>query len=80
MRRVVLTPGTESSAFGVSLTALTERVHSDGAIRPGRKCFLLMKDWLAPRLRSHTGAPQGHAPAKNISLQAEWLRQSGCAP
>jgi len=27
----------------VSLTALTERVHSDGAIPPGRKCFLLMK-------------------------------------
>jgi len=27
----------------VSLTALTERVHSDGAIPPGRKCFLLME-------------------------------------
>jgi len=26
----------------VSLTALTERVHSDGAIPPGRKYFLLM--------------------------------------
>jgi len=43
-RRVVLTPGAESSATGVSLTALTERVHSDGAIPPGRKCFLLMID------------------------------------
>ena len=26
----------------MSLTALTERVHSDGAIPPGRKYFLLM--------------------------------------
>ena len=26
----------------MSLEALTERVHSDGAIPPGRKCFLLM--------------------------------------
>ena len=39
---MVLTPGAELSATGVSLTALTERVHSDGAILPGRKCFLLM--------------------------------------
>jgi len=28
----------------VSLTALTERVHSDGAIPPGRKYFLLMNE------------------------------------
>jgi len=42
MRRVVLRPGAESSATGMSLTALTERVHSDGAIPPGRKYFLLM--------------------------------------
>jgi len=41
-RCVVLTLGAEQSATGVSLTALTERVHSDGAIPPGRKCFLLM--------------------------------------
>jgi len=27
----------------VSLTALTEPVHSDGAIPPGQKCFLLMQ-------------------------------------
>ena len=26
----------------MSLTGLTERIHSDGAIPPGRKCFLLM--------------------------------------
>ena len=26
----------------MSLTALTDRVHSDQAIPPGRKCFLLM--------------------------------------
>jgi len=41
-RRVELTPGTESSATGVSLTSLTERVHTDGAIPPGGKHFLLM--------------------------------------
>jgi hypothetical protein len=28
----------------VSLTTLTERVHSDRAIPPGRKYFLLMKE------------------------------------
>jgi len=43
-RRVVLMLGVELSATGVSLTALTERVHSDGAIPPRRKCFLLMYD------------------------------------
>jgi len=32
----------EYSATGVSLTALTERVHSDGATPPGWKYFLLM--------------------------------------
>jgi len=35
----------------VALTALTERVHSDGAILPGRKCFFADDDpqytWLA---------------------------------
>ena len=36
MRRVVLTPGAELSATRVSLMALTERVHSDGAIPLGR--------------------------------------------
>jgi hypothetical protein len=41
-RRVELTPGAEYSATGMSLTALTERFHSDGAIPPGRKFFLLM--------------------------------------
>ena len=41
-RRMVLTPGAEQSATKVSLTALMERVHSDGAIPPGRKCFLLI--------------------------------------
>jgi hypothetical protein len=39
---VVLTPGAEKSATGVSLTALTESVHSDAAIPTGRKCLLLM--------------------------------------
>jgi len=41
-RRVVLTPGAEYSATGVSLTALMDRVHSDGATLPGWKWFLLM--------------------------------------
>jgi len=58
MRRVVLRPGMELSAPGVSLTALTERLHSDGAIPPGRKYQLLMyitifpmdkdKEWRQP--------------------------------
>jgi len=42
MRRMVLRSGTECSAPGVFLTALTERVHSDGAISPGQKYFLQM--------------------------------------
>jgi hypothetical protein len=42
MRRVVLTPGEELSATEVSLMALTEDVHSNAAIAPGWKCFLLM--------------------------------------
>jgi len=41
-RRVVLTPGAESAATGVSLTALTERVHPARAIPPGRNYSLLM--------------------------------------
>jgi len=39
---VVMTPGAELSAAGVPLMALTEPVHSDGAILPGPKCFFLM--------------------------------------
>ena len=35
-------PGAESAATGVSLTALTERVHSDRAIPLRRNYFLLM--------------------------------------
>jgi len=46
MRRMVLMLGAESSATRVSLTALMERVHSDGGIPPGRKCFLRMYDSL----------------------------------
>jgi len=42
MRRVELTPGAEYSATGVSLTALTKCVYSDGAIPPGWNYFLLM--------------------------------------
>ena len=41
-RRVILAAGPEESATGVSLTALTEHVHSVGAIPPGRKCLLLI--------------------------------------
>jgi len=42
MQHIDLTPGAELSATGVSLTPRMERVHSDGAIPPGRKYFLLM--------------------------------------
>jgi len=45
IRHVVLRPDAESSATGVSLTALMECVHSDGAILPGRKYFLLMNSF-----------------------------------
>jgi hypothetical protein len=43
-RRMVLTPGVEQSATGVSLPALTECVHSDPGSLTKRKCFLLMRD------------------------------------
>jgi hypothetical protein len=39
MRCVVLRPCAEYSATGVSLTALMERVHSDGAFLAGRNLF-----------------------------------------
>jgi hypothetical protein len=42
MQRIVLTLGMEESATGVSLTAVTERVHSDGAIPLERNIVLLM--------------------------------------
>ena len=42
-RCVVLRPAAEYSATEVSLTALTEPVHSDGVIPPRWKYFLLMK-------------------------------------
>jgi hypothetical protein len=42
MRLIVLMPGPEYFAAGVSLTALTARVHSDGAIPPERNRFLQM--------------------------------------
>jgi hypothetical protein len=42
MERVVLTPGAVSAATGVSLTALTDRVHSHGANPPRWNNFLLM--------------------------------------
>jgi hypothetical protein len=41
-RYLVLTPDAEYSATRVSLAALTEFGHSDSAIPPGQKCFLLM--------------------------------------
>jgi hypothetical protein len=37
MRRVVLLPGAEYSTTGVSLTALTKRVHIHAVIPPGWK-------------------------------------------
>ena len=42
MWHVELTPGAEESATRVSLTAVTERVHSDGAILPGQQYSLRM--------------------------------------
>ena len=43
----------------MSLTALTERVHSDGAIPPGRKCFLLMISNNPSFRLKHPGVPDG---------------------
>jgi len=40
--RIRLAPGAEESATGVTLTALTELVDTEGAIPPGQKCYLLM--------------------------------------
>jgi len=49
-RLMVLAPGAESAATGMSLTALTDRVHSDGAIPPRWKWFLLMdEEWWGSR-------------------------------
>jgi hypothetical protein len=42
MQRIVSTLGMEESATGVSLTAVTERVHSDGAIPLELNIVLLM--------------------------------------
>jgi hypothetical protein len=39
---MVLLPGAQQSPTWESLTALTQRVHSDGTILPGWKYFLLM--------------------------------------
>jgi len=41
-RHVVLMPGAENSATGVSLMSLMERIHSAAAVLPGQKCYLLM--------------------------------------
>ena len=41
-RRMVLTLGAEQAATGMSLTALTDHVHSDGAIPPRQNYPLLM--------------------------------------
>jgi len=35
--------------------ALTERVHSDGAIPPGRKCFLLMQRRIDSQIDNDSG-------------------------
>jgi len=58
----------------VSLTAVTERVHSDGAIPPGRKSFLLM--WV-PREK----ALVHHLGAEPIETAKRWspaLGDGGC--
>jgi hypothetical protein len=41
-RWVVLMLGTVEAATGMSLMALTDRVHSDGAISPAQNTVLLM--------------------------------------
>jgi hypothetical protein len=41
-RRVLVSPAAEYSPTRVSLMALAESVHSDGAIPPQWQCFLLM--------------------------------------
>jgi hypothetical protein len=43
MRGIVLIPGAENTATWVSLTALTQRGHSDAAIQPTLKGVLLMQ-------------------------------------
>jgi hypothetical protein len=42
-RRMVLPPGAEQAATGMSLMALTDRVHSNGANPPEWNFFLLME-------------------------------------
>jgi len=36
-------PGAEYASTGKTLTALMDRVHSDGGVPPGEKCSLLMR-------------------------------------
>ena len=59
----------------MSLTALTERVHSDAAISPGRKCFLLMnrdgstqyKAWLVITGYEQTDFGETYAPVGKLT-------------
>jgi hypothetical protein len=51
MQRVVFLPGAEQSATRVSLTALAELIHSDTAIPPRPKCFLLILSHIQPLLK-----------------------------
>jgi len=49
-RRTVSMPRPEESSAAVSLTALMEHVHCDGATLSGRKISLLMP-WIVPNAR-----------------------------
>jgi len=72
-RHVELTPGTKLSATWVSLMALTERVHSDGAIPPGRRYFFLI--FLLPESLIIWDA--SHELLDAIPVVEAWETQSG---
>ena len=77
---MVLTPGGELSATGVSLTALKERVHCDRAIPPGRTCFVLMEDFASgsavfSKLREGLDMVLSDFDAENATLKGDYLRQ-----
>jgi len=62
----------------VSLTALTERVHSDGAITPGRKYFLLMLPaGIYPRSKKRSTQRCHQANEGKSGLVAERIRALG---
>jgi len=73
-RWVVLTPGAESSAPGVSLMALTELIYSDTAIPHGRKSFFLMWYSLRFGFLSHSGVNSHNREARPINSSVKFHR------